>query len=258
MEVISGLNVTWMTEFLSETSVWDTWCLCYDRLTYKLAKLHTLFTTNSRKDLVGPKMRKFVHFFKQLSDGIIYCPKNMFHSRDSPRLLVCDTGLYLEENDIGFITVTISGGYISKNPGLQWTKAILINLIWSEPSLWLLSYGVCKIVGALITPIETPILAQMGKWPGQRGFNGFIWSESFLWLLSSDIHTVSKALIMPLCTPTWRRWANYCGVNCTSTGQHIPQGHNLEWIGPVVTELRRPTIRESLFPVGNGGSRKSV
>ena len=42
----------------------------------------------------------------------------MFHSRDSPRLLVCDTGLYLEQNDIGFITVAICGGYISKYPGL--------------------------------------------------------------------------------------------------------------------------------------------
>ena len=37
----------------------------------------------------------------------------MFHSRDSPRLLVCDTGLYMEQNDIGFITVAICGGYIS-------------------------------------------------------------------------------------------------------------------------------------------------
>ena len=43
----------------------------------------------------------------------------MFHSRDSPRLLVCDTGLYLEQNDIGFITVAICGGYISKYPGLD-------------------------------------------------------------------------------------------------------------------------------------------
>ena len=42
----------------------------------------------------------------------------MFHSRDSPRLLVCDTELYLEQNDIGFITVEICGGYISKYPGL--------------------------------------------------------------------------------------------------------------------------------------------
>ena len=42
----------------------------------------------------------------------------MFHSRDSPRLLVCDTGLYSEQNDIGFITVAICGGYISKCPGL--------------------------------------------------------------------------------------------------------------------------------------------
>ena len=43
----------------------------------------------------------------------------MFHSRDSRRLLVCDTGLYLEQNDIGFITVAICGGYISKYPGLR-------------------------------------------------------------------------------------------------------------------------------------------
>ena len=42
----------------------------------------------------------------------------MFHSRDSPRLLVCDTGLYMGQNDIGFITVAICGGYISKYPRL--------------------------------------------------------------------------------------------------------------------------------------------
>ena len=40
----------------------------------------------------------------------------MFHSWDSPRLLVCGTGLYLEQNDISFITVAICGGYISKYP----------------------------------------------------------------------------------------------------------------------------------------------
>ena len=42
----------------------------------------------------------------------------MFHSRDSPRLLVCDIGLYMEQNDIGFVTVAICGGYISKYPRL--------------------------------------------------------------------------------------------------------------------------------------------
>ena len=42
----------------------------------------------------------------------------MFHSRDSPRLLVCDTGLYMEQNYVGFITVAICGGYISKYPRL--------------------------------------------------------------------------------------------------------------------------------------------
>ena len=42
----------------------------------------------------------------------------MSHPRDSPRLLVCDTGLYSQQNDIGFITVAICGRYISKYPGL--------------------------------------------------------------------------------------------------------------------------------------------
>ena len=45
----------------------------------------------------------------------------MFHSRDSPRLLVCDTGMCMKQNEIGFITVAICGGYISKYPRLQWT-----------------------------------------------------------------------------------------------------------------------------------------
>ena len=52
----------------------------------------------------------------------------MFHSRDSPRLLVCDTGLYLEQNDIGFITVAICGGYISKYPKL-FVYAVSIGVI---------------------------------------------------------------------------------------------------------------------------------
>ena len=42
----------------------------------------------------------------------------MFHSRDSPRLLVCDTGMCMEQNEIGFITVAICGGYIGKYPRL--------------------------------------------------------------------------------------------------------------------------------------------
>ena len=51
-------------------------------------------------------------------DHVLPC-KTMFHSWDSPRLLVCDTGLYLEQNDISFITVAICGGYISKYPRLE-------------------------------------------------------------------------------------------------------------------------------------------
>ena len=118
MELIFGSNATWMSEFLSENSVWDTCCLCYDKLTYKLAKLYTFFTTKSRIDLVWPKMRNSFIFQKAFRQYHILPWKTMFHSRDSPRLLVCDTGLYLEENDIGFITVAICGGYISKYPRL--------------------------------------------------------------------------------------------------------------------------------------------
>ena len=36
-----------------------------------------------------------------------------------PRFTVCDTGLYMEQNDIGFITVAILGGYINKYPRLN-------------------------------------------------------------------------------------------------------------------------------------------
>ena len=57
----------------------------------------------------------------------------MFHSWDSPRLLICDTGLYLEHDDIGFITVEICGGYISKCPGLPAIIPILINNIQYVP-----------------------------------------------------------------------------------------------------------------------------
>ena len=40
--------------------------------------------------------------------------KNMFHSWDSPRDLVCETGLCLEQKDVCFVTDAICGGYISK------------------------------------------------------------------------------------------------------------------------------------------------
>ena len=41
----------------------------------------------------------------------ILSKKDMFHYWDSPRLLVYDAGVYLEQNDIGFITVAICGGF---------------------------------------------------------------------------------------------------------------------------------------------------
>ena len=78
-----------------------------------------LCTSKCRADIQWPKMRKFIVFFKNASKRYYIMPwKTMFHSRDSPRLLVCDEGLYLEQNDIGSMTVAICGGYISKYPGL--------------------------------------------------------------------------------------------------------------------------------------------
>ena len=46
-------------------------------------------------------------FFIMLSRGIIYCLKKTCSTRDFPRLLVCGVGVYLKQNDIGFIIVAI-------------------------------------------------------------------------------------------------------------------------------------------------------
>ena len=66
----------------------------------------------------GPKWGNSLFFKNAFKRYCILPRKTMFHSRDSPRLLICDTELYLEQNDIGFITVAICGGYINKYPGL--------------------------------------------------------------------------------------------------------------------------------------------
>ena len=66
-------------------------------------------------------MKKFIHFLKSFQTVPYIALKKMFHYWDSPRLLVCDTGLYLNKNDLGFITVAICGGYISKYPRLYCT-----------------------------------------------------------------------------------------------------------------------------------------
>ena len=57
------------------------------------------------------KFRNSFIFKNDLTRYHILPWKTMFHYRDSPRLLVYDTELYLEQNDIDFITVTICGGF---------------------------------------------------------------------------------------------------------------------------------------------------
>ena len=64
-------------------------------------------------------------FLKAFTRDHILPWKTMFHSWDFPRLLVCDTGLYLEHNDISFITVAICGGYISKYPRLNGKTSVI-------------------------------------------------------------------------------------------------------------------------------------
>ena len=85
--------------------------------------------------VLWPTIRKFIYFLKCFHAVLYTALKTMFHSRDSPRLLVCDTGLYSEQNDIGFITVAICGGYISKYPGLPPLETVC-NLHFAAPFQW--------------------------------------------------------------------------------------------------------------------------
>ena len=81
----------------------------------------------------GPKWGNSLFFLNAFTRYYIPPWKSMFHSRDSPRLLVCDTGFYLEQNHIGFITVAICGGYISKYPGLINSALTFVQRILWQP-----------------------------------------------------------------------------------------------------------------------------
>ena len=108
-----------MSKFLAENSICDTWCLCYDRLTYKLAKSYTLAYFEEQNRPCVTKNEE-IHSILKCFQAISYIAlKKHVPLPRSPRLLVCDTGLYMEQNDIGFITVAICGGYISKYPRLM-------------------------------------------------------------------------------------------------------------------------------------------
>ena len=96
-------------------------------------------------------------------------------------------------------------------------KTVPKNLIWSESAQWLLSSDIRKISGALITPMDTPI---MPPWAHDHAVAylqaktvpmNLIWSESAQWLLSSGVqdsrspyHVPGMAIMPP--------WANDHGV----------------------------------------------
>ena len=60
-----------------------------------------------------------------LSRSIIHCPKKHVPLPRFSETLVCDVGVYLEQNDIGFITIAICGGFSPYIAQIPWT-------IWAD------------------------------------------------------------------------------------------------------------------------------
>ena len=79
-----------------------------------------------------------------------------------------------------------------------------MSLIWSESANWLLSYGIHKIPGDFILPMDMPI---MPPWANNHDVAhlqaktvpvNLIWSELAQWFWSSGVHKIPGALIMPM------------------------------------------------------------
>ena len=94
------------------------------------------------------------------------------------------------------------------------TKTVPMNLIWRESAQWLLSSDICRIPGALITPMDMPI---MPPWTHDHDVAhlhakavqiNLIRSEPAQWLLISSIRKIPGALILPMGTPVMPPWAN--------------------------------------------------
>ena len=62
-------------------------------------------------DVFRPKMLKYVYLLWCFHAVLYIVLKIHVPLLNTPRLLVCDAGVYLEQNDIGFITVAICGGF---------------------------------------------------------------------------------------------------------------------------------------------------
>ena len=82
-------------------------------------------------------------------------------------------------------------------------KAVPMNLIGIESAQWLMSFGIHKIPGALITPLMPP-------WGNDHDVAHLqaktvpmtlIWIKWALWLLSFGVHKIPGALIMPMDMP---------------------------------------------------------
>ena len=126
-------------------------------------------------------------------------------------------------------------------------KTVVMNLIWSESTHWLLSSGVHKIPEVLITPMGTPIMPPCANCHDVAHLQAkafpmnFIWSELAHWLPRSGIHKIPGAHITHNARMGIWPW------RCTSTGQYGSSELNLEWIGQGVAEFRRPLVSRSPY-----------
>ena len=93
---------------------------------YKLAKSYTSVTMKSRIDLVWPKMRKFIHFLKRFQTVSFIALKNHVPLPRFPETFnMWYRTVHGRKYNIGFISVTICGGYISKYPRLSCKLSLL-------------------------------------------------------------------------------------------------------------------------------------
>ena len=135
-------------------------------------------------------------------------------------------------------------------------KTVPMNLIWSESARWLLSSGIRWIPEALITTMGMPI---MPPWTNDNDIAHLqakavqinsIWSEPAQWLLISSIRKILGALVMPTGIPAMPPMGKWLW-HCASTGQDSSKELDLEWIGPVVAELRH--LQDSKSPYHSHG-----
>ena len=122
------------------------------------------------------------------------------------------------------------------------TKTVPMNLIWSESAQWLWRSSVRKIPGALITPMDTPIMPPWSNYHDVAHLQAktvpIIFILDWIGLVSSGVRKIPEARI----TDSRSLYYAHGHVHVAPMGKR-PRGWgssnelDLEWIGPVVAEL---------------------